>query len=90
MFICNCFQDQCSMYTSRFCNAIEDFDERNDVCVLQSLCPTGTCSISNFVAEPFLHLYMRLILLGDCRAFNMKIFSMWKCCSHAEKLPAAV
>jgi len=64
MFTCNCFQDQCSVYTSRFCNTIKDFDERNCVCVLQSLCPTGLCSISNFVAEPFLCLYIAGILEG--------------------------
>jgi hypothetical protein len=35
------------------------------MCVyLQSLCHTGVCSISNFVVEPLLRLYMRLILLG--------------------------
>jgi len=57
-----------------FCNTIKYLDERNYVCVLQSLCPAGVCSISNFDVEPFLRLYMRLILLGGWRAFNMKTF----------------
>jgi len=69
-----CFQDQCSIYTCRFSITIKDLVERNYVCVLQSLCHTRVCSISNFVVEPFLRLYMRLIFLGGWRAFNMKTF----------------
>jgi hypothetical protein len=51
MLICNCFQDQCSIHTSRFCNTIIDSDVRNYVCVLQSLCHIGVSSISNFVVN---------------------------------------